>query len=218
MINTFKTTTVILIITLSACAEQNQASTRTAEQLKTDELHQQFQQWKKHQNPQQLKKYQDYLAKNLKNPPNLFDISINRHLSKPECLQYRFAIAPESQWKNLVDSLKLIEKLQQQKIIGQYTIVSVYRSPVANQCSRGAKASKHLTNSAVDFQILDPQGRPYAQINVLIQQRLCDFWRKYGTQYQMGLGTYPENKYHIDTKGYRTWGKSYKHDSSLCLK
>ena len=112
--NIFKLLSIFIVtvstctISLSACSEQNKTALKITEQTKANELKEQFKQWEKNQNPQLLKKYQNYLAKNLKNPPNLFDISINRHLTKPECLQYRFSIAPEKQWKNLVNTLQFI--------------------------------------------------------------------------------------------------------------
>ena len=206
-----------IITLLSSCTEQNQL---LEAQKQEKELQAQFALWKS-QNHEYAEKYERYLAKNLKNPPNLFDLSINRHLfrpqTKPECFQYRFSIVPESEWKNIIQPFKLMEKLQRQNIIGQYKITSTYRSPKANTCSRGAKASKHLHNYAVDFQLLDKNNQPLKEINIVMQQHICNFWLKHGKSHSMGLGTYQHNKFHIDTNGYRTWGITFKRDSSLCL-
>jgi len=46
---------------------------------------------------------------------------------------------------------------------------------------------------------------------------MCQFWKKEGKNFKMGLGVYGNNRYHIDTQGYRTWGKDFKSISSPCL-
>ena len=46
---------------------------------------------------------------------------------------------------------------------------------------------------------------------------LCQFWQTEGKKLKMGLGMYGNNRFHIDTQGYRTWGKDFKSKSSPCL-
>ena len=47
---------------------------------------------------------------------------------------------------------------------------------------------------------------------------MCQFWKVEGKHFKMGLGVYGNNRYHIDTQAYRTWGKDFKSTSSVCLK
>ena len=210
--------TLLSMVFLSGCAESS-APKQIKDQLAVDQKTlQAFEQWKTQQNSQTLQKYQQFLAKELKQPPTLFELSYNKHISKAECLKYQFALAPQQQWKNLVKPLKLLEDLKQQKIIQNYRIVSVYRGQQANECSRGAKASKHLYNHAVDFQVFNEKAQPYAHDDLSIQKKLCDYWRKHGKKLNLGLGTYTLHRFHIDLQGYRTWGHNYKGNTSACLK
>lgn len=182
-----------------------------------EKLQQEFETWRQQQDQKQIDAYQQYLAKHLQQPPSLFALSYNIHIKKPECMQYRFGLAPESQWKNIVKPLQLIEKLKQQRIIENYRVTSIYRSVEANKCARGAKLSKHLQNYAVDFQILDAHGQAYPAGDTTIQKRLCDYWRIHGQRLNLGFGTYTQHRFHIDVQGFRTWGHTYKRDSSTCL-
>ena len=177
-----------------------------------------FHLWKKQQSSKTIKKYQQFLAKELKQPPTLFELSYNKHIKDPTCLKYQFALAPQQQWKNLVKPLKLLEDLKQTKIIQNYRIVSVYRGQEANECSHGAKGSKHLHNHAVDFHIFDEKGKYYADNDLHVQKKLCEYWKKYGKKLNLGLGTYTSSRFHIDLQGYRTWGYNFKTNTSACLK
>lgn len=177
---------------------------------------QEFQLWKEGQDQKQIQQYQDYFKSKLKHPPNLYELTLNSHPLRAECTQYRFALPPQKYWSNLLSALKVVETLQSQGLYANYKIVSVYRSPEANTCVSGAKASKHLTNHAVDFETLDQDGHPYPD-TMLIDQKLCQFWRKQGKALKLGLGLYGKQRYHIDTQAYRTWGVGYGSATSPCL-
>lgn len=207
---------------LVACdGDQKQQPRASSQQQKaqsqTIKLEKEFEQWLAQQDKQKIQAYQQYLAKHLKHPPSLFELSYNKHVKKQECLQERFSMVPQDKWKNIVAALKLIEKLQQQGLIENYKITSIYRSPSANQCIKAASKSKHLNNYAVDFQVLDKNGNLYASDDLHISKQLCQFWKTKGAALKMGLGTYVQHQFHIDVQGYRTWGSSYSRDSSACL-
>lgn len=217
----------ISFIFLSACLLGCQPSEDKVEKVKPLKPNQkqsimqahldQFEQWKKTQNPVELEQYQNYFNAHLKQKPTLFELTYNSHPLGGECEKFRFSLPPKSLWKNLLPTLQLIEKLQLNGVYDHYKIVSVYRSQEANSCVKGAQKSKHLKNYAVDFQTLDQNFKPYADTD-LVEQRLCEFWRKEGRQYRLGLGVYGKQRFHIDTQGYRTWGVGYKSVSSPCLK
>lgn len=199
--------------------QSNQQQNNQQSQLNVDSARpyeQEFQLWKEGQDQKQIQQYQDYFKAKLKHPPNLYELTLNSHPLQAECVQYRFALPPQKYWPNLLSALKVVETLQSQGLYANYKIVSVYRSPEANICVRGAKASKHLTNHAVDFETLDQDGNPYPD-TTLVDQKLCHFWRKQGKALKLGLGLYGQQRYHIDTQAYRTWGVGYGSATSPCL-
>lgn len=216
------------ILLTTACEKQDTAdpsrkmpniqTSNTVTQLQDQRLQHEFQLWKEQQNQQLLLEYQRYLAQRLQHPPSLFELSYNRHISNTQCTPYQFAIAPRHQWENIVQPLQLIERLQALGIIHRYKIGSVYRGAKANQCSRGATGSKHLSKHAVDFQLISTTSQNSNQPDTAVLQKICQFWKQEGQALNMGLGTYQHNKFHIDMSGYRTWGQDYKSASSLCLK
>ena len=177
----------------------------------------QFEAWTHKQDPQLLSAYAEYFKPYLKHPPSLYVLTLNAHPFEQACEPYRFALPPKHYWHNLVSALKVVEQLQQQGLFAQYQIVSVYRSAEANHCARGAKASKHLSNHAVDFQPLNDAFERYPNDDEM-DRKMCDFWRRHGRALNLGLGLYGQQRYHIDTQGYRTWGISYTSASSPCLK
>lgn len=222
------TPVVFFAVVISACQPldhtenpSDQVQTKDAQanqnQVKKKQYADQFEQWKKTQNPEQLKRYQQIFFKRLKQQPTLYELTVNSHPLKAECEQYRFALPPEKDWKNLLEPLLMIEQLQQQGLYANYKIVSVYRSQEANRCVSGAKASKHLKNFAVDFQTLDESFQHYAD-HELMDRKMCQFWHQQGKKFSLGLGLYSKQRYHIDRQGYRTWGIGFKSVSSACLK
>lgn len=176
-----------------------------------------FEAWKKAQDPKLIEQYRNFFKDKVKQQPTLYELTLNSHPLTAECEKFRFSMPPKKLWENLIPSLQLIEKLQQQGYFAHYKIISVYRSREANNCVHGAKGSKHLNNFAVDFRTYDENKQHYPDTQK-IEQLLCQFWQKNGKQHAMGFGVYGKQRFHINAQGYRTWGIGFKAVSSPCLK
>ncbi|MFW2013389.1 D-Ala-D-Ala carboxypeptidase family metallohydrolase [Acinetobacter bereziniae] len=194
-------------------AEHSSSSKKTSEQ----QIEQQFKVWKAQQDPHLLADYYQFISQYLKHPPSLMELTTTRNYMPEQCYPKRFAVPPKAYWKNVVSSLQLVEKLNRNGYFKTYTITAIYRAPELNKCVGGAGKSKHLSNYAVDFHVLSPKETVEKDRELLIK-KMCHFWKVEGKNYKMGLGVYGNNRYHIDTQGYRTWGKDYKSKSSVCLK
>lgn len=129
-----------------------------------------------------------------------------------------YAVPSSELWQNLVPTLHVLHKMVQGGILTDFEVTSVYRDSVLNQCAGGAAQSRHVQNSALDFRIGPEQITTAAQIRMITtsKSRLCDFWRNYGADYNLGLGVYASGQIHIDTQGYRTWGPDHTSSSSIC--
>lgn len=172
-----------------------------------------FQEWIKKQNIKEVQAYQQLLNSQIKQPPSLFELTFNDHPPSKECVYSQFSLSPRSQWQNIIKPLKIIRRLQAEKIITTYQVISLYRDKTANTCIRGAKGSKHLKNAAIDIQL----AKSSIHTNEDIEKIMCGFWHQNGAALNMGLGIYGNNKYHIDAQGFRSWGKNYKSSSSPCI-
>ena len=206
---------LINIVLLSACHSPDQQQTQ--QNKNNAQLQQQFQQWKAQQDPELLADYYQFMSQYLKKPPSLMELTTTRNYMPERCAAQRFAIPPQRYWKNVVSSLQLVEKLSRDSFFRKYTITAIYRSPELNKCIHGAGKSKHLYNYAVDFHVLEPKETNENDRNLLLK-KICQFWKVEGKHFKMGLGVYGDNRFHIDTQAYRTWGKDYKSTSSACLK
>lgn len=216
----------LMALWLTGCSPQEhsqqkpstrQSSTEQSTSESTLQYQQQFEQWKLTQDPKLIAEYEAFFVGKVQQVPTLYELTLNSHPLTAECEQHRFSLPPKNLWANLVEPLQLIERLQHAGYFAHYKIVSVYRSQEANRCVHGAKASKHLSNFAVDFQTLDEQRKPYPNHDA-IDQKLCQFWHLQGRKHRLGLGLYSKQRFHIDTQGYRTWGIGFKSVSSPCLK
>lgn len=210
---------LLTIVLLSSCSQQSeQSNTKDQQAVKPkSKLNEQYLEWKAKQDPQLLKEYQQFFSSFLKNPPPLMELVTNRNFVPEHCEIKRFSIPPKKYWNNIKPSMLLLEKLHQNEYFKTYTVTATYRNPELNTCVEGAKKSKHMQNYAVDFHILNPK-ETNAEESKKLEQRLCEFWHKEGKPYKMGLGVYGNNRFHIDTQGYRTWGKNYSSSTSPCLK
>ena len=210
----------ILCLWGSACQPTQNGTTeqqpKAIHKTSKPSLKQQFEVWREKQNPALLQAYHQYVAKHLQHPPSEFELMTNQHFMPAECEWTRFYVPPRKYWKNIIPSLQRIEQLQVDGFFQHYQVTSSFRNPDMNTCVRGASKSKHLYNYAVDFQVLDAHLTTDEQKEKL-QKRLCQFWKKEGKRYKMGLGIYQENRFHIDLQGYRTWGSDYSQKSSPCL-
>lgn len=125
-----------------------------------------------------------------------------------QCGAEPFALPPAAQWPAVRGTLRLLQLLGDERVLGPYEVVSAYRGPALNRCAGGARDSAHMRAFAVD--LLLPEGAD--------PQPLCRFWQRYGQAWNMGLGRYPSGRIHIDTAGYRTWGADFGSDSSFCVR
>ncbi|OTG88332.1 peptidase M15 [Acinetobacter sp. ANC 4558] len=134
-----------------------------------------------------------------------------------KCGRSEYMVPHREIWQNQVPTLKVFKYLIAAKILTDFTVTSVYRDLTLNQCAGGASSSKHLFNSAIDFRIgpENPDITDYAAIENT-KFRLCQFWKQYGPQFNMGLGLYASGQIHVDTQGYRTWGPDLSKNSSMC--
>ena len=204
------------LIFLTACTKSENKPEKAKTNSIDQQIEQQFQQWKAQQDPKQLSEYYQFMSQYLKRPPSLLELTANRNFMPEKCYSKRFAIPPKALWQNVVSSLQLLEKLNTSDYFKTYSITAIYRDPELNKCVGGAGKSKHLYNYAVDFYVLNPQESSENERVELIQ-KMCQFLKVEGKNFKMGLGVYGHNRYHIDTQGYRTWGKDFKSKSSPCL-
>jgi len=207
------------VLALNACTpSEKKADQATSSRKSSDQqIEQQFKLWKAQQDPQLLADYYQFMSQYLKHPPSLMELTTSRNYMPEQCYSKRFAIPPKAFWKNVVSSLQLVEKLNRNEYFKTYTISAIYRAPELNKCIGGAEKSKHLSNYAVDFHVLSPKESIKKERELLVK-KMCHFWQVEGKSYKMGLGVYGNNRYHIDTQGYRTWGKDFKSKSSPCVK
>lgn len=135
-----------------------------------------------------------------------------------KCGAQPYAVPAAHLWGNLLPTLTALRDMKQRGVVTDIEVTSVYRDEILNACAGGAARSRHVLNSALDFRIGPETITTADQIRQITQSktRLCDFWRQYGPQYQLGLGVYASGQIHIDTQGYRTWGPDHTAASSIC--
>jgi uncharacterized protein YcbK (DUF882 family) len=125
------------------------------------------------------------------------------------CKAQPFAMPPRAQWDNMARTLRFLRD-DLVPVTGPLRVVSGYRDAVANRCFKGAKASRHLTFAALD---LEPVGDIDRAALVAL---LCSLHKRTGARNAVGLGIYDGTRFHIDTAGFRHWGRDYRSASSPC--
>lgn len=124
-----------------------------------------------------------------------------------DCAGAPYAVPPPAQWPAVQRVLALVAELRRQRVLDTIEVHSGYRDAALNACAGGARRSAHLVAFALDFTV--PSGTdPTAG--------LCDFWRREGAAWAMGLSRYPSGRIHVDTLGWRTWGADGSARSSAC--
>lgn len=118
-----------------------------------------------------------------------------------------FALPPPPQWPAVVAVLRLLQSLQQEGALQAFEVLSGHRPAALNACAGGAPRSAHLVAFAVDIAPLQPADA---------LARVCDFWQRSGEPLRMGLGLYPSGRLHLDTLGWRSWGRDGRLASSPC--
>jgi hypothetical protein len=124
------------------------------------------------------------------------------------CSASEFSLPPPHRQAAIVPTLRVVDRLQQLGIVRADHARSGYRDDALNTCSGGSPRSRHVLNNALDFD-LPADGDRVAQ--------LCRFWRRQGPSLDMGLGFYTPTRIHIDTSGFRTWGRDHHRGTSLCV-
>jgi Peptidase M15 len=126
-----------------------------------------------------------------------------------KCGAEPFSVPPEAQWPHIVPTLKLIRQ-EVQPTLGPIEALSVYRSPDINTCIKGASRSFHLRFYAIDM-------RPAKRVaRAELIEKLCALHAQKGKALNIGLGIYGGTRFHIDTAGYRRWGRDHTASSSPC--
>lgn len=187
--------------------------TMQADKVGSDEH---FRQWLAAQagRQQAMLEYQQFLNHNLNaTMPAMAQISTTAR-SWQACGDEPYAIPPRQLWDYLLPTLTVYNKLIQQGILPKDSrIRSVYRHGTLNSCAGGAAGSKHLLNAAIDIEVPSSMS---TQAMVRLQDGLCQYWRDYGEQWQLGLGLYATGAIHLDTQGYRKWGMQFAQADSVC--
>ena len=116
-----------------------------------------------------------------------------------KCGAAAFEVPPSSEWPRIVQTLRYVRD-QVVPALGPVEPVSVYRNPMLNQCAGGAQESAHRFMQAVDLVPLRPITRE-AMIRTL-----CETHARTGQGYGVGLGFYVGQRFHIDSRKFRTWG------------
>ena len=169
-----------------------------------------FQQWLSRQDPHTLLEYQGYIQQHVKRVPSLMALTQYPAVLPQRCGQLRFAIPKKQQWKSIVLSLELLEKLHAQGMIQPYQVLAV-RGFDAERCLvpelRNYDRSRPALGYGVYFK-LKPQDQRPQPLSDSVLQALCQFWTIEGKHYRMGMTLYPEQTVYLHRNAYQSWGKS----------
>jgi hypothetical protein len=127
-----------------------------------------------------------------------------------ECNGPRFEVAPFAEWQHIAGTLKFV-KNHVEPVIGDVEAVSGFRNAELNSCSGGAKASAHRHFFALD---LVPANDDLSRSAMV--RSICKIHEWRGADYDVGLGFYSGNRFHVDSKGFRKWGPDGKGATSPC--
>ena len=110
----------------------------------------------------------------------------------------KYALPDRKHWDSMLDTLVFL-KYELIPHIGDVRVLSGFRTPHYNRLAGGAGRSRHLTFSALDL-------RPIADIDrTRLHRILQNRWHTLGEDYNLGLGLYSKQRFHIDTGGHRQW-------------
>ncbi len=178
-----------------------------------------YNQWLRQGNHEdQVNRYKNFLIRNDANrAAPMFEL-LRSARDWERCGREPYAVPSQELWDNLVPTLKVLQRLQKEKILDDIEVTSVYRDPDLNQCANGSPGSKHVHNAALDFRIGSENPTDISEMEKIAdaKYKLCRFWRENGESLNLGLGVYASGQIHIDTQGYRTWGPDLTKNSSIC--
>jgi hypothetical protein len=127
-----------------------------------------------------------------------------------DCDGPRFEVAPTAEWTHIAGTLGFV-KAHVEPAIGDVEAVSGFRNEGLNACAGGAKASAHRHFWALDLV-------PVADVSRGAMVRdLCDVHAARGRAFDIGLGFYAGNRFHVDSKGFRKWGADGSGATSPCV-
>lgn len=126
-----------------------------------------------------------------------------------QCDGPRFQVAPVEEWQHIAGTLGYVKK-HVEPVVGSVEALSGYRNAELNQCSGGAKASAHRHFFALDLTPVKEVDR-----SAMIRS-LCAIHDFRGQDYDIGLGFYSGNRFHVDSKGFRRWGSDGRGATSPC--
>jgi hypothetical protein len=128
-----------------------------------------------------------------------------------ECAGPRFEVAPVAEWAHISATLEFV-KDEVEPVIGKVEAVSGFRNEELNHCAGGAKASAHAHFYALDLVPLDDD----LSRGELIGD-VCRIHQAMGRRFDIGLGFYTGNRFHLDSKGFRRWGADGSGATSPCV-
>ena len=106
------------------------------------------------------------------------------------------SIPPKYLWKNIADTLKVLDAMSGYMKTTPKNFISVYRSPTYNRAVRGRTKSLHLVNNACDVQ--------FNGVNSWNVTKVAKRYRTAG-HFKGGVGHYSSFT-HVDTRGHNaTW-------------
>jgi uncharacterized protein YggT (Ycf19 family) len=120
-----------------------------------------------------------------------------------------FAVPERALWPNMVPALRFVRE-RIVPAIGPVEPVAVYRDAAMNACAGGARASAHRSFHALD---LIP-ARPLSLAD--LTAALCPIHAAHGPRARIGLGFYAGRRFHVDARGFRSWGPDQRGRSSPC--
>ena len=128
-----------------------------------------------------------------------------------DCSGPRFEVAPMGEWTHIAETLAFV-KTYVEPAIGDVEAVSGFRNEELNQCAGGAKASAHRHFYALDLVPVSDDISRSAMIH-----SICGVHAQRGSDFDIGLGFYAGNRFHVDSKGFRKWGADGKGSTSPCV-
>src|SRR3546814_90393 len=117
-----------------------------------------------------------------------------------DCSGPRFEVAPVAEWGHIAQTLKFVST-EVEPAIGDVEAVSGYRNGELNRCSGGAPASAHRHFFALD---LTPVAATVTRDSMIGD--LCRIHGHRGQVFDVGLGFHSGLRFHVDSKGFRSWG------------
>jgi hypothetical protein len=116
-----------------------------------------------------------------------------------KCDDEPFEVPPTGAWPNIVQTLRFIRD-EVIPAVGPVEALSAYRNPTLNICAKGSPTSAHRGFYALDLVPLNETTREE------LIRAMCTVHYRRGQAYDVGLGFYVFLRFHVDSKGFRTWG------------